>query len=174
MEGLIGFPNTQPTVATLTRQQRLCLFSSLNIIIDDMASADLQPQSIKIHNYMHLSGDLYSAETSWKYSQSSTILASWTDNEGNVSLKEKIRPGIIKRLFTFQCYINSNSCITSTNIAVAEVQWYAESSHCERFGHNLEVWERRVGWSDIRPSNFIPVLRINGKFVPAYSSVDEL
>lgn len=160
-------------IRVLTRGEKINLLSAYRFLFPGQCAGDTeQPSIVESYNYVHISGETYAHSSCAKFCRSSYVLCSWTDESGNVDLSAPLRPGCIKSIFEYRLKLReSGQSATPKNITLklAKVHWFAESSvlPVDHFGPGLPLWSREMAWEDNRPGNFVPLLCISRKFVPA-------
>ena len=106
----------------MTTEEKQSLLSSLsNIYPDALLPFSEQPNIIETATYVKMSGETFAMCHCHKFCRSSYILASWTDDTGNINLTGKPRPGQIQTIFSYNCRLNSTSTVEVKSVVMAYV-----------------------------------------------------
>lgn len=100
--------------------------------------------------------------------RSARVVASWTDDRGQISPCAELRPGRV------DCFIQHTIKIGEQcqQHVFALVDWYCKDEDKDKYGKPVEIW--RKAFLPGGPSRFLPVARIYSKFVIASSYEDNV
>ena len=104
-------------------------------------------------------------------SRSARVLASWNDDEGNISLTSALSPGIINYFFAHRLIMDG----IDREHYFACVRWFKQHPIYKRLGNftTLDVWDSRNFESGM-PSRYLPVHRIHSLFTGANFSLENV
>ena len=110
-------------------------------------------------------------ELNFPTSRSARVLASWNDDESNISSTSTLSPGIINCFFAHQVTMDG----VDREHYFACVQWFKQHPVYKRLGNftTLDVWGSRNFESGM-PSRYLPVHRIHSLFTGANFSIENV
>lgn len=138
------------------------MYKTLNVDVQEESVS----QSFEMFSAVEVGGEQYGSSTS-RSIRSSYILASWVSTGGLVDTSaSEPRAGCVK------FYLRQNVCVAGEYkpFLLAYVMWYQNHPDKDYFGQPLQVCCKDL-FEQLGPATFLPVQRIQSKFVPAFQRV---
>lgn len=128
-------------------------------------------QSVKFVKHVRMFGNVYGTPSSRSH-RSAFICAFWSDTDGNINdnyLPSELRPAQIKRILIHNILFNDD---TVKQHIILHLGWFLPCSNDIKitFGKPIEVWN--INFEDPSPSSFMPVQRVQSKFVFVKEEID--
>ena len=139
------------------------MYKKLNVAVQEESVAE----SFERFSAVEVGGERYGSSTS-RSIRSSYILASWVSTGGLVDTSaSEPRAGCVK------FYLRQNVCVAGEHkpFLLAYVMWYQNHPSKDYFGQPLQVCCKDL-FEQLGPATFLPVQRIQSKFVPAFQRVN--
>ena len=127
--------------------------------------------SIKKFSSIFVGAEKFGSRAESRTSRSARVLASWNDDDGNISSTSALSPGIINYFFVHQVTMDG----IDREHYFAHVRWFKQHPIYKRLGNftTLDVWDSRNFESGI-PSCYLPVHRIHSLFTGANFSLENV
>jgi len=134
-----------------------------NINTDQVSGAFKMYQSVK---YL---GEIFGSTES-RLRNSGNIMASWNGYDGKIDPKSELQPG--KVVYFMRFFVMMKGSDKPSLIDMAYVKWLQRHSEKEFFHKDLAtVWAAHSLFDPEGPSSFMPVKRIDGKYLPGHIKV---
>ena len=134
-----------------------------NINTDQVSGAFKMYQSVQ---YL---GEIFGSTES-RLRNSGNIMASWNGYDGKIDPNSELQPG--KVVYFMRFFVMMNGSDKPSLIDMAYVKWLQRHSEKEFFHKDLAtVWAAHSLFDPEGPSAFMPVKRIDGKYLPGHIKV---
>ena len=115
-----------------------------------------------------LAGEKIGSKLECRTLRSARVMASWTDQEGQINPSAPIRPGFIKFFFVNTIKFEEDQY---KRHVFSCIQWYKEDSQKEYYRRPVEVWKPK-SFVQPGPATFMPVQRCYSKFAATYEKMN--